>query len=122
MVKARLIVDGSTRGPFHKVDRQIWYKASWVGLPVIRVDPKGTTSRCSVCGDRMVFSKESRMLHCPSCRYNVDRDVHAARNILSAGLRFGLKGLSGEAVKGNPTTTVIPRVDDSQPSQTEAQQ
>ena len=26
------------------------------------------------------------------------------------------QGLSGEAVKGNPTTTVIPRVDESKPS------
>jgi hypothetical protein len=49
-------------------------------------------------------------------------NVHAARNILSAGLRFSLEGLSVEAVKGNPTTMVIPGVDDSQPSQPEAQQ
>ena len=84
--------------------------------PVIHVNPKGTTSRCSVCGDRMVFSKESRTLRCPSCGLYIDRDVNAPRNILSAGLRlrlsgldrFGLKGLSGEAVKGNPTSTVIP--------------
>jgi hypothetical protein len=27
-----------------------------------------------------------------------------------------VQGLSGEAVKGNPTTTVIPRVDESKPS------
>jgi hypothetical protein len=26
------------------------------------------------------------------------------------------QGLSGEAMKGNPTTTVIPRVDESKPS------
>ena len=110
--------------PFHQLDHQVSYKMSWIGLPVIRVNPKGTTSNCSVCGDRMVFSKESRMLRCPSCGYHVDRDVNAPRNILSAGLRlrmsglarFGPKGLSVEAVKGNPTTMVIPGVDDSQPS------
>ena len=107
---------------FHEVDRQICYKASWIGLPVVRVNPKGTSSKCSVCGDRLVFSKESRTLHCPSCGYYVDRDVNAARNILSAGLRFSLEGLSVEAVKGNPTTMVIPGVDDSQPSHSKAQQ
>jgi hypothetical protein len=37
-------------------------------------------------------------------------------------LRFSLKGLSVEAVKGNPSTMVIPGVDDSQPSHPEAQQ
>jgi len=102
--------------PFYELDRQISYKASWEGLPVVHVNPKGSTSKCSICGDRMVFSKESRMLHCPSCGYLVDRDVNAARNILSAGLRFSPLGLSAEAVKGNPSTMVIPGVDDSQSS------
>jgi len=64
----------------------------------------------------MVFSKESRTLHCSTCGYAVDRDVNAACNILSAALRFSLKGLSDEAMKGNPMTTVISRVDDSQSS------
>jgi len=102
--------------PFYELDRQISYKASWEGLPVVHVNPKGSTSKCSICGDRMVFSKESRMLHCPTCGYHVDRDVNAARNILSAGLRFSPLGLSVEAVKGNPTLMVIPGVDDSQSS------
>ena len=101
---------------YYELDRQLSYKASWEGLPVVHVDPKGTTSKCSVCGDRMVFSKESRTLQCPPCNYYVDRDVNAARNVLSAGLRFSLLGLSDEAVKGNPMTMVIPGVDDSQSS------
>ena len=68
----------------------------------------------------MVFSKESSTLRCPSVGFHVDRDVNAARNTLSAGLRISLKGLSGEAVRGNLTPTVILGVDDSQPSQSEA--
>jgi len=101
---------------YYELERQVFYKASWNGLRVIHVNPKGTSGKCSVCGDQMVFSKESRTLHCSTCGYAVDRDVNAACNILSAGLRFSLKGLSDEAMKGNPMTTVISRVDDSQSS------
>ena len=64
----------------------------------------------------MVFSKESRTLRCSTCSLVIDRDLNAARNILSAGLRFGLKGPSNEAVKGNPMTMAIPGVDDGQSS------
>jgi putative transposase len=102
---------------YYELGRQVSYKMSWIGLPVVHLNPKGTTSKCSVCGDRMVFSKESRMLHCPTCGVHVDRDVNAARNICSAGLRFSLLGLSVEALKGNPPTMIIPGVDDSQSSQ-----
>jgi putative transposase len=63
---------------YYELDREISYKASWNGLRVIHVNPNGTSGKCSVCGDRMVFSKESRTLHCPSCGYYVDRDVNAA--------------------------------------------
>jgi putative transposase len=99
----------------HEIDRQLSYKLSWEGLPVGHVNPRGTSSKCSVCGDRLVFSKESRTLRCPTCSIHVDQDVNAARNIMNAGLRFSPLGLSVEAVKGNPTM-VIPGVDDSQPS------
>ena len=101
---------------YYEIDRQLSYKLSWEGLPISHVNPRGTSSKCSVCGDRLVFSKESRTLRCPTCSIHVDRDVNAARNIMNAGLRFSLSGLSVEAVKRNPTTTVIPGVDDSQPS------
>src|SRR5437667_11502507 len=36
---------------------------------------------------------------------------NAARKIAAGGLRFSPNGPPGEAVKGNPTTTVILRVD-----------
>ena len=108
--------------PFYEVERQISYKASWEGLSVVHVSPRGTTRKCSICGDHLAFSKQSsRMLGCSSCGNLVDRDVNAARNILykAAGLRFGPKGLSIEAVKGNPSNAmVIPGVDVSQSSPT----
>ncbi len=96
---------------FYEIERQISYKASWDGLSVVHVSPRGTTSKCSICGDHLAFSKESgRILSCPSCGSRTDRDVNAA------GLRFSLKGLAGEAVKGDPSRPVIPGVDVSQSS------
>jgi putative transposase len=83
---------------YAELQRQIEYKAKWAGLPVIYVHPRGTSSKCSICGEDMK-PEENRMLRCHSCGYAVDRDVNAAKNILAAGtLRFGAVGLAGEAM------------------------
>ena len=83
---------------YAELQRQIEYKAKWEGLPVIYVHPHGTSSRCSICGERMK-PEENRMLRCPSRGHTIDRDVNAAKNILAVGtLRFGVVGLAGEAV------------------------
>jgi len=87
---------------YAELQRQIEYKAKWEGLPVIYVHPHGTSSKCSICGERMK-PEENRMLRCPSCGYTVDRDVNAAKNILAAGtLRFGVVGLTSEAMVAEP--------------------
>jgi len=89
---------------YAELKRQIEYKAKWEGLLVIYVHPHGTSSRCSICGQKMV-PEENRMLRCPSCGYVVDRDVNAARNILAAGtLRFGVVDLAGEAMVPEPAS------------------
>jgi putative transposase len=89
---------------YAELQRQIEYKARWEGLPVIYVHPHGTSSRCSICGQKMK-PEENRTLRCPSCGYVVDRDVNAARNILAAGtLRFGVVGLTSEAMVAEPAS------------------
>jgi len=73
---------------FAELQRQIEYKARWEGIPVIYVNPQGTSAKCSICGSRMTrIPEENRTLKCPSCGFTVDRDVNAARNILVAGMR-----------------------------------
>jgi putative transposase len=86
---------------YGELQRQIEYKAKWEGLPVIYVHPHGTSSRCSICGERMK-PEENRKLRCPSCGYTVDRDVNAARNILERALRFRAVGLANEAMVAEP--------------------
>jgi len=86
-----------------ELQRQIEYKARWEGLPVIYVHPHGTSSRCSICGQKMK-PEENRTLRCPSCGYVVDRDVNAAKNILARALRFGAVGLTSEAMVAEPAS------------------
>jgi len=38
---------------YAELQRQIEYKAKWEGLPVIYVHPHGTSSKCSICGQKM---------------------------------------------------------------------
>ena len=97
---------------------QIECKASWEGIPVIHVNARGTSAKCSRCGNRMI-PEENRQLHCPSCKHSVDRDVNAARNILALGLRFRPEGSANEAMvlEPAPVGAVIPKVDADQLTQ-----
>jgi putative transposase len=109
---------------FREVQRQIEYKARWVGLPVIRLsrrETRGSSVTCPRCGERLQSDKRlKRKLWCGKCRVVMDRDMVAAVNLARRGrVRFArsrppineAQGGAGEAVKGNPTPTVIPGVD-----------
>src|SRR5712692_4272006 len=63
-------------------------KAENAGHQVIRVNPRFTTQACSKCGELIQKSLSVRTHICTSCGYVADRDVNAAKNILSkAGAR-----------------------------------
>ena len=109
---------------FGEAQRQIEYKARWVGLPVIRVsrrETRATSITCLRCGERLQSDKRlTRKLWCGKCRVVMDRDMVAAVNLSRRGrVRFArsrppiteAQGGANEAVKGNPTPTVIPGVD-----------
>jgi putative transposase len=84
--------------PFYELQRQIEYKARWLGLPVRYVKAAGTSSKCAVCGSKMV-PEEHRMLFCPCCNVAVDRDINAAKNILARGMRIVPDATQSEAMK-----------------------
>src|SRR2546422_717156 len=110
---------------FSEAQRQIEYKARWVGLPVIhlsRRETRATSTTCPRCGERLQSDKRlKRKLWCGKCRAVMDRDMVAAINLSRRGrVRFArsrppilleAQGRAGEAMKGNPTPTVIPGVD-----------
>jgi putative transposase len=110
---------------FSEAQRQIEYKARWVGLPVIRLsrrETRGSSIACPRCGERLQSDKRlKRKLWCSKCRIVMDRDMVAVVNLARRGrVRFArsrppipleAQGGAGEAMKGNPTPTVIPGVD-----------
>ncbi|MDE1829688.1 MAG: transposase [Thaumarchaeota archaeon] len=73
------------------------------GFPVIFVRPNGTSSKCAICGLKLV-PEEHRMMRCPTCQSTIDRDVNASKNILARGLemleRTGLARFEPDAVQG----------------------
>jgi putative transposase len=62
-------------------------KAGWAGREFIAVNPAYTSQQCSRCGHRQKMPLSERIYRCPDCHLALDRDVNAARRILSLGLQ-----------------------------------
>ncbi|MDV3243815.1 MAG: transposase [Nitrososphaerales archaeon] len=62
------------------------YKAERRGGRVILVEPRGTSQKCSGCGEMVPKGLSTRTHRCLRCGLVMDRDVNAARNILKLGL------------------------------------
>ena len=71
------------------------YKASWYGRTVIKVPSSFASSQlCSSCGYKNSITKDLsiRKWTCPKCGSIHDRDINAAKNILSKGIEILTKG------------------------------
>ncbi len=66
--------------------RMLEYKCEREGTHVVAVDPRETTKECSACGVETEKPLCVREHSCPSCGFEVDRDLNAAYNILSREL------------------------------------
>jgi putative transposase len=81
--------------------RQLTYKAEWAGRNLVKIDRFFPSSkRCHHCGhvhESMPLS--TRVWDCSACgTKGIDRDVNAARNILTAGLAGLASGATGTGI------------------------
>ncbi|MBA3468675.1 MAG: IS200/IS605 family element transposase accessory protein TnpB, partial [Herpetosiphonaceae bacterium] len=69
---------------FRQLRAYLAYKAQQAGIPLILVDPRNTSRRCSVCGYSDKANRTTQAeFHCqnPSCGHIAAADVNAAKNI-----------------------------------------
>ncbi|NER26888.1 MAG: IS200/IS605 family element transposase accessory protein TnpB, partial [Symploca sp. SIO1C4] len=72
------------------------------GVLVVKVNPRGTSIECSNCGAKVPKTLSMRLHECPKCKFTLDRDENAARNILEralheVGLILSARGGLGDA-------------------------
>jgi len=90
---------------FRRLQFYIEYKAKLEGLPVIYVNPRGTSTLCPICGEKLA-SNGHRQLKC-RCGYENDRDIIACLNMLRMrGAPLPLKAIN-EADKAEVERIVI---------------
>src|SRR5207245_5898773 len=74
---------------FSEAQRQLEYKARWVGLPVVRLsrhETRGSSMTCPRCGERLQSDKRlARKLWCGSSRIVIDRDAGAGATLACRG-------------------------------------
>ena len=71
--------------------RQLQYKSKWYGRSFLKIDRYCPTSQmCSVCGliNKDVKNLSVREWVCPVCGTHHDRDVNAAKNILTRAIEL----------------------------------
>ncbi len=84
---ARNITDAS----WSRLVTMLLYKASWYGRNVVKVPSDYPSSQlCSICGYKNSITKDLaiRKWTCPKCGSIHDRDINAAKNILSKGIEL----------------------------------
>jgi len=68
------------------------------GVPVVKVDPRGTSSTCPICSSKLMRDDAPRRLRCPKCRFEAGRDIVAVLNLEKKYL----------ALKGSVSLTPMP--------------
>lgn len=90
MVKNHHLSKSISDVSWYELTRQLEYKAKWNNRVYIKIDKFYASSQlCFVCGHKNPEIKNLKIREwiCPICGTKHDRDINAAKNILSEGLR-----------------------------------
>jgi len=85
MIKNHYLAGAITDVSWSDFTNKLSFKAESAGGKVVKVNPKNTSQKCSECGEIVRKILAVRMHQCPHCGLEIDRDINAARNILSIG-------------------------------------
>ena len=88
-----------SRFAYRKLQQAIITKAVEYNVPIVVVDPRGTSTTCPHCGAKLRIN--GRSVYCPKCGLRLDKDYAAAMNIHRRALA-ALTGMRGARV---PLTT-----------------
>ena len=78
---------------FRQLVEMICYKADKVSIPVIGVDPRGTSRTCPKCGHSTRSNRPSQsQFRCVNCNHRDNADKLASGNIAAAGARLWQQG------------------------------
>ena len=77
--KSSSLADKLSRFAYRKLQHAVVTKAIEYNVPIIFVNPRGTSSVCPVCGAKLVYNH--RLAVCRKCGFVADRDVVGAVNI-----------------------------------------
>lgn len=101
MMKNHHLAKAVTDASFGEFARLLEYKCAERGRSLVKIDRFYPSSKtCSACGHRLdALPLSVRSWDCPACGAHHDRDVNAARNILTEGKRIlsNTEGTAGHA-------------------------
>ena len=84
------------------------YKAWKAGIRHVRVDPRRTSTTCSVCGHCQAMPLSVRVFSCRRCGLEMDRDVNAARNVGVRGFGRGSGGTLPDSMRHTKSACKTP--------------
>jgi putative transposase len=79
--------------PRRKLHAIIQYKAQWMGIPVLKIDPRYSSRKCPICG-RIQDSRMGAEFSC-ECGWHLDRHINASINLLQTAISKGLEVAGG---------------------------
>jgi len=80
--------------PFYRLVQFITYKASWLGIPVIKIKEAYTSQLCHNCGERGL--RVGGRFFCSNCKHEYNADYNGAYNIMKRAM--GYMSMAGAAL------------------------